>query len=187
MYIHMYICISSVQLLSPVLTLRDSMNHSMPGLPVHYQLPEFTLTHVHPVGDAIQPSHPLSSPSPPVLNLSQHHGLFKWVSSSHQVAKVIGASASTSVLPVNTQDWSPLEWIYAPINVRMYVYIYTLIHVPTNTHTHRELYKYRHNLCTCFWMYAWCIPQSPTVFSSLSSVTCIRVRTKLRWKGQPAL
>ena len=99
----------------------------------------------------------------------------------------IGASASTSVFPMNTQDWSPLEWIYAPINVRTCVCIYTLIHVPTNTHTHRELYKYRRNLCTCFWMCAWCIPQSPTVFSSLSSVTCVRVRTKVRWKGQPAL
>ena len=70
-------------------TLCDPMNHSMPGLPVHHQLPEFTQTHVHWVGDAIQPSHPLSSPSPPVLNLSQHQGLFKWVSSSHEVAKVL--------------------------------------------------------------------------------------------------
>ena len=65
------------------------MNHSMPGLPVHHQLPEFTQTHVHWVGDAIQPSHPLSSPSPPALNLSQHQGLFKWISSLHQVAKVL--------------------------------------------------------------------------------------------------
>ena len=65
------------------------MNHSMPGLPVHHQLPEFTQTHVHRVSDAIQPSHPLSSPSPPALNLSQHQGLFKRVSSSHEVAKVL--------------------------------------------------------------------------------------------------
>ena len=69
------------------LTLCDPMNCSMPGLPVHHQLPEFTQTHVHWVCDAIQPSHPLSSPSPPALNLSQHQGLFKWVSLSHQVAK----------------------------------------------------------------------------------------------------
>ena len=61
------------------LTLRDPMNCSTPGLPVCHQLPEFTQTHVHWVGDAIQPSHPLSSPSPPALNLSQHQGLFKWV------------------------------------------------------------------------------------------------------------
>ena len=60
---------------------------STPGLPVHHQLPKSTQTNVHRVGDAIQPSHPLSSPSPPALNLSQHQGLFKWVSSTHQVAK----------------------------------------------------------------------------------------------------
>ena len=69
--------------------LCDPRNRSTPGLPVHHQLPEFTQTHVHWVGDAIQPSHPLSSPSPPAFNLSQHQGLFKWVSSSHQVAKVL--------------------------------------------------------------------------------------------------
>ena len=67
----------------------DPMNRSMPGLPVHHQLPESTQTHVHCVSDAIQPSHPLSSPSSPVLNLSQHQGLLKWVRSLHQVAKVL--------------------------------------------------------------------------------------------------
>ena len=72
--------------------------------------PRVAQTHVHWVGDAIQPAHPLSSPSPPALNLSQHQGLFKWVSSSHQGAKVLGVTASTSVLPMNTQDWSPLGW-----------------------------------------------------------------------------
>ena len=70
-------------------TLCDPMNHSTPGLRVHHQLPEFTQTHAHRVGDAIQPSHPLSSPSPPAPNPSQHHGLFQWVNSSHQVAKVL--------------------------------------------------------------------------------------------------
>ena len=70
-------------------TICGPMNHSTPGLPVHHQLLEFTQTHVHWVGDAIQPSHPLLSPSPPVLSLSQHQRLFKWVSSSHQVAKVL--------------------------------------------------------------------------------------------------
>ena len=70
-------------------TLCDPINHSAPGLPVHQQLPEFTQTHVHWVGDAIQPSHPLLSPSPPTLNLSQHQGLFRWVSPSHQVAKIL--------------------------------------------------------------------------------------------------
>ena len=89
-------------------TLCDPMNCSTPGLPVQHQLLEFTQTHVHWVGDAIQPSYPLSSPSPPALNLSQHQGLFQWVSSSHQVAKVLGVSASASVLPMNIQDWFPL-------------------------------------------------------------------------------
>ena len=70
------------------LTLWDPIDCSMPGLPVRHQLPEFTQTHVHWVCDAIQPSHPLLSPSP-AFNLSQHQGLFKWVSSSHQVAKVL--------------------------------------------------------------------------------------------------
>ena len=70
-------------------TLCDPMNRSTPGLPVHHQLPEFAQTHVHRVGDAIQPSHPLSSPSPPAPNPSQHQGLCQWVSSSHQVAKVL--------------------------------------------------------------------------------------------------
>ena len=70
-------------------TLCDPMDCSMPGLPVHHQLLEFTQTHVHWVGDAIQPSHPLSSPSPLASNLSQHQGLFKWVSSLNQMAKVL--------------------------------------------------------------------------------------------------
>ena len=70
------------------LTLCDPMKGSMPGLPVHHKLPEFTQTHVHRVSDAIQPSHPLSSPSP-APNPSQHHGLFQWVNSSHEVAKVL--------------------------------------------------------------------------------------------------
>ena len=70
-------------------TLWDPMNHSTPGLPVHHQLPEFTQTHVHWVSDAIQPSHPLSSPSPLAPNPSQHQGLFQWLNSSHQVAKVL--------------------------------------------------------------------------------------------------
>ena len=79
--------LSSVAQLCP--TLCDPMDCSTPGFPVHHQLPEYTQTHVHWVGDAIQPSHPLSSPSPLAFNLSQHQGLFQWVSSSHQVAKVL--------------------------------------------------------------------------------------------------
>ena len=83
---------SSVQFSSVAqscLTLRDPMNHSMPGLPVHHHLPEFTQTHVHQLSDSIQPSHPLLSPSPPAPNPSQHQSLFQWVNSSHEVAKVL--------------------------------------------------------------------------------------------------
>ena len=84
-------------------TLCDPMNCSTPGLPVHHQLLEFTQTHMHWVSDAIQPSHPLSSPSPPAPVPSQHQ-LFAWGGPS------IGVSALASVLPKNTQDWSPLGW-----------------------------------------------------------------------------
>ena len=91
------------------LTLCDPMDCSMPDLPVHHQLPEFTQTHVHWVSDAIQPSHLLSSPSPPTFSLSQHQGLFKWVSSSRG-GQSIGVSASASVLSMNIQDWFPLGW-----------------------------------------------------------------------------
>ena len=70
-------------------TLCDPMNCSTLGLPVHHQLPEFTQTHIHRVGDAIQPSHPLSSPFPPAPNPSQHQSLFQWVNFSHEVAKVL--------------------------------------------------------------------------------------------------
>ena len=86
------------------------MNHSTPSLSVHHQFPELTQTHVHRVGGAIQPPHPLSSPSPPALNLSQHQGLFKcqlFASGGQN----IGASASTSVLPMNISfrmDWLDL-------------------------------------------------------------------------------
>ena len=77
-------------------TLCDPMDCSMPAFPVHNQLPELTQTNVHWVGDVFQSSHPLSSPSPPAFNLSQHQGLFKWVSSSHQVAKYWSFSFSIS-------------------------------------------------------------------------------------------
>ena len=78
---------SSVAQLCP--TLCDPMDSSTPVLLVHHQIPEFTQTHVHWVSDAMQPSHPLSSPSPCTFNLLQHQGLFKWVSSLHQVARVL--------------------------------------------------------------------------------------------------
>ena len=80
---------SSVQFTQSCQTLHDPMDCSTPGLPVHHQLPELTHTHVHWVGDAIQPPHPLLSPSPPTSNLSHHRVLSQWVTSSHQVAKIL--------------------------------------------------------------------------------------------------
>ena len=94
---HSFYCtvqFSSVSL--SCLTLCDPMNHSMPGLPVHHQLLESTQTHFHCFGGDIQPSHPLPSPSRPALDLSQSQGLFKRVSSSHEVAKVLGFSFNIS-------------------------------------------------------------------------------------------
>ena len=98
---------SSITQLCP--TLCDPMDCNTPDFPVHEQLPELTQTHVHRVGDAIQPSYPLSSPSPPTFNLSQHKSLFQWVSSSHQVAKVLEFQ-----LQHKSFQWifrtDPLEW-----------------------------------------------------------------------------
>ena len=85
------------------------MDYSMPGFPVHHQLLEFTRTHVHWVGDAIQLSYPLLSSSS-AFNLSQHQGLFKWVSSSHQVAKVLEFQLQHQSFPMNIQGWFPLGW-----------------------------------------------------------------------------
>ena len=130
------------------LTLSDPMDCSKPGRPVHHQLPEFTQTHVHWVSDAIQPSHPLSSPSL-TFNLSQHQGLFKWVSSSHQVAKVLEFQASTSVLPTNIQDWYPLGWtgwislqskglsrVFSNTTVQKHQFFDTQLYSPTLTSIH---------------------------------------------------
>ena len=117
---------SSVPQLCP--TLCYPMDCSMSGLPVHHQLPEFTQTHVHWVGDAIQPSHPLLSPSPLPFNVSQHQSLFQWVSSSHQVAKVLSFSFSISPssqysgLISSRMDWLDLlevqgiTWIFIVTN-----------------------------------------------------------------------
>ena len=132
------------------LTLCDPMDCSTPGLPVHHQLPEFIQTHVHWVGDAIQKSPPLSSPSPPAFNLSQHQGLFKWVSTSHQVAKVLEFQLQhqsfqwifrTDLLqdglvgspcsPRDSQESSPTPW-FKSINSLAPSFLYT----PTLTSIH---------------------------------------------------
>ena len=91
-------------------TLCDPIDCSTPGLPVHHQLLEFTQTHVHWVCDAIQLSHPLSSPSPPAFNLSQHQGFFSVNQFFISGGQSIGVSASASVLPMNIQDRFPLGW-----------------------------------------------------------------------------
>ena len=91
------------------LTLCDPMNHSMPGLPVHHQLPEFTQTHVHWVSDAIQPSHPLSSPYPPAANPSQHQS-FPMSQLFTLWGQSIAVSALASFLSKKSQRWSPSEW-----------------------------------------------------------------------------
>ena len=107
-FIYLSLQFSSVAQWCP--TLCNPMNWSTPGLHVHHQLPEFTQTHVHRVREAIQLSHPLSSPSPPAPNPSQHQSLFQWVNSSHEVAKSTGVSALASFLPKKSQGWSPSEW-----------------------------------------------------------------------------
>ena len=96
---------SSVQL---YLTICNPMECSMPGLPVYHQFPEFTQTHVHRVGDAIQPSHPLSPPSPPGLQSFPASGSFQMSQLFASGGQSIGVSASTSVIPMNIQDWFPL-------------------------------------------------------------------------------
>ena len=103
-------------------TLSNPMDCSLPGFPVHHQLPELTQIHVHQVSDAIQPSHPLSSLSPPTFNLSQHLGLFQWVRSLHQVAKYW--SFSFSIIPSNEYsglisfriDWFDLLTVQGTLN-----------------------------------------------------------------------
>ena len=125
-----------------------------PGFSILHQLPELAQTHVHWVSDAIQPSQPLSSPSPSALNLSQHQDLFWWVNSSHQVAKSIGASASASVLPMNIQDWSPLGWtgwlslmskelsgIFSNTTVQKHKFFSAQLSLWSNSHIHMWLLK----------------------------------------------
>ena len=106
--INFFSCFQFSSVAQLCLTLCNPMNRSTPGLPVHH-LPEFTQTHAHWVSDAIQPSHPLSSPSPPAPNPSQHQSLFQWINCSHEVAKIL-VSALASFLPKKSQGRSPSEW-----------------------------------------------------------------------------
>ena len=131
-------------------TLCDPMNHSTPGLPAYHQLPEFTQTHVHWVGDAIQPSHPLlscpfsSCPQPlPASGSFPMSQLFTWGGQSS------GVSASASVLPMNTQDWCPLGWtgwislqskglsrVFSNITAQKHQFFGTQLSSQSNSHIH---------------------------------------------------
>ena len=129
------------------LTLRDPMDCSTPSFPIHHQLPELTQTHGHQVGEAIQPSHPLLSPSPPTFNLSQHQGLFQWVSYLHQVAKVLELQHQS--FQWTFIDWSPLGWtswislqskglsrVFSNITVQKHQFFGTQLSSQSNSHIH---------------------------------------------------
>ena len=137
---------SSVTQLCP--TLCDPMNHSTPGLPVHHKLLEFTQTHVHQVSDAIQPSHPLLSPSPPAPNPSQHQS-FPMSQLFAGGGQRIGASASASLLPKKSQHWSPLGWtgwislqskglsrVFSNTTVQKHQFFGAQLSSQSNSHTH---------------------------------------------------
>ena len=106
---HMCLCVQFSSDAQSCLALCNPMACSMPGFPVHYQLPEFTQTQVHHFGDSIQPAHPLPALSPPAFNLSQHQGLSN-ESALHIRWPKYWSSASASVLPMNIQVWFPLGW-----------------------------------------------------------------------------
>ena len=131
------------------LILCDPMNHSTPGLPVHHQLPEFTQTHVRWVGDAIQPSHPLSSPSPPAPYPSQHQSLFQWINSLHEVPKYW--SFSFTIIPTKEipelisfrMDWMETGWVskglsrvFCNTTVQKHQFFGTQPSSQSNTHIH---------------------------------------------------
>ena len=133
------------------LTLCDPMDCSIPGFPVLHYLLEFAQIHAHWIDDAIQPSHPLSSPSPPVFNLSQHQGLFQWEFFA-SCGQSIGVSASSSVPPTNTQDWFPLGltgWIslqsmglsrvFSNTTVQKHQFFSTQLSSQSNSHIHTWL------------------------------------------------
>ena len=131
------------------LTLCNPMNCNMPGFPVHDQLPEFTQTHVYWASDAIQPFHPLLSPSPPTFNLSQHQGLFKWVNSSHQVAQVLEFQFQhqsfqwiVSRFPLGWTGWISLQSkglsrVFSNTTVQKHQFSeFSFLHSPTLTSIH---------------------------------------------------
>ena len=136
------------------LTLCDPRGHSTPGFPVHHQLPKLAQTHVHQVSDTIQPSHLLSSPSPPAFTLSQHQGLFKWVSSSHQVTKGLELQLQhqsfqwifrTDFL-VGQTGWNSLKSkgllaVFSNTTVQKYQFFGTHLSLQLNSYIHTWLLK----------------------------------------------
>ena len=133
-------CIQFSSVAQSCLTLWDPMNCSPPGLPVHHQLPEFTHNHVHWVGNAIQSSHPLSSPSPPAPNPSQHQSLFYWVNSSHEVAKYW--SFSFSIIPskehpglISLQSKGPSR-VFSNTTVQKHQFFGAQLSSQSNSHIH---------------------------------------------------
>ena len=130
------------------LTLCDPMDCSTLGLPVRHQLLELAQTHVHPVGDASQPSHPLSSPSPPAFNLAQHQSLqmSQFFTSGGQS---IAVAATASVLPMNIRDWFPLGWtgwitlqskglsrVFSNTTVQKHKFFSAQLSLQSNSHIH---------------------------------------------------
>ena len=168
-FINFHIYIISVQFSSVAQsypTLCDPMNRGRPGLPVHHQLLEFTQTHVHWVSDAIQPSHPLSTPSPPAFNLSQHQGLFHWkVQFFASGDQSIGISASASVLPMNSQNWFPLGWTgWISLQSKGLSRVFS----NTAVQKHKFSNDFKSLRGVFFWKYFfWCL------FSILSNKMCI--------------
>ena len=153
-------------------TLCHPMNRSTGGLPVHYQLPEFTQTHVHWVGDAIQPSHRLSSPAPPDLNLSQHQGLFQWVNSSHQVAKV---------LEFQLQHRS-IQWIFREILIFFKINSLGLLAV---SGTIKSLLQHHSSKVSILWCSAFFIVQLSHPYMLLLLSRFSRVRPVWPHRRQP--
>ena len=142
---HNIIFWGSVQFSRSVVSDSLRPHELQPGLSVHHQLPEFTQTHTHRVSDAIQPSHPLSSPSPPAPNPSQHQGLFQWVNSSHEVAKVLEFQLQHQ----SFKDWSSLGWtgwislqskglsrVFSNTTVQKHQFFGTQLSSQSNSHIH---------------------------------------------------
>ena len=149
---HSCVQFSSVQLLSRLQLFADPMDCSIPGFPVYHQLPELAQTHVLWVSDAIQPSHPLPSPSPPAFNLSQHQGLFPRNQFFASGGQSIGVLASAPVFPMNIQDWFPLGWtglislqskglsrIFSNITVQEHQFFGAQLSLSSNCHIHTWL------------------------------------------------